>query len=220
MQINTTKSNHHLTRKQVEILQAVSIFKTRNFCSPTIAELAAELGTSRSTAFEHISELRKKQMLTGQSGKARSLKLTTKAQELLKNEYSSDQSYECETSNGIPLLGRVAAGIPIEAIETNEYLNLDSHFKTSQGNFALEVAGDSMIDEGIFDGDYVICQNCKTAENGQLVVAAVEEENVTLKRFYKEKDRVRLQPANSLYQPIYSENCKIKAIVVGLVRKF
>ena len=220
MQINTTKSNHQLTRKQVEILQAVSIFKTSNFYSPTIAELAAKLGISRSTVFEHITELRNKQMLHGQPGRARSLRLTTKAQKLLKNEYPDDQSYEGETPNGIPMLGRVAAGVPIEAIETNEYLDIDSHFTASRGHFALEVAGDSMIEEGIFEGDYVICQNCKTAENGQLVVAAVDEENVTLKRFYKEKNRVRLQPANSLYQPIYSENCKIKAIVVGLVRKF
>jgi repressor LexA len=82
------------------------------------------------------------------------------------------------------------------------------------------VTGDSMIDEGIHDGDYVMCRRSATANNGQLVIAIIDNENATLKKFYKEKTNVRLQPANDNYQPIYSNNCRIEAVVVGLVRKF
>jgi len=105
------------------------------------------------------------------------------------------------------------------AIEDKDYLSLSSHFAGSDDTFALEVTGDSMVDDDIRNGDYVICRRACSANTGQLVVAIVDNENATLKRFYKEKARVRLQPANNDYQPIYSDNCRIEAVVVGLVRK-
>ena len=114
----------------------------------------------------------------------------------------------------------MAAGVPIEAIEDTDCLCLTSHFGSGDDTFALEVKGDSMIDDGICDGDYVICQRKCVAENGQLVIAVVDDENATLKRFYREETAARLQPANDNYQPIYSDNCRIEAVVVGLVRKF
>jgi len=113
----------------------------------------------------------------------------------------------------------VAAGSPIEAIEDKDYLSLSSYFGNRDEIFALEVAGDSMVDEDIRNGDYVICRRTPTANNGQLVIAIVDEKEATLKKFYKEKTRARLQPANEDYQPIYSEACRIEAVVVGLVRK-
>jgi repressor LexA len=110
--------------------------------------------------------------------------------------------------------------VPVEAVENIESLSLASAFGSGDDIFALEVSGDSMIDEDIQQGDYVICRKSHIADDGQLVVAIVDEENATLKRFYREKNRVRLQPANDNYQPIYSDNCRVEAVVIGLIRKF
>ena len=147
------------------------------------------------------------------------MKLTSKAQKLLDSlaDYSSG-TYP-QPSTGIPLAGRVAAGVPIEAIENKQHLSLRSHFGNGDDIFALEVTGDSMVNNDIRSGDYVICRRSPVANNGQLVIALVDNENATLKRFYKEKTRARLQPANDDYQPIYSDNCRIEAVVIGLVRK-
>ena len=210
---------NQLTPRQLQLLKAIRVFQAGRCYSPTIAELASELTISRSTTFEHIAELRKKDLLSASPATARSLKLTSKAQELL-NRLNNDISNSCSRSPaGIPLAGKVAAGAPIEAIENIESLSLNSCFGNSDDIFALEVKGDSMTGDGIVDGDFVICRKCSTADNGQLVVAIVDDENATLKRFYKEKSAVRLQPANDNYDPIYSDNCRIEAVVVGLVRK-
>lgn len=143
--------------------------------------------------------------------------LTAKAHGLLDKSNRSEPSVE---SSAIPLVGTVAAGLPVEAVEDCEELSLSSHFGSIDSLFALRVSGESMIDENIQDGDYVICRRGTHAENGQLVVAIVDDENATLKRFYKEKDRARLEPANENFEPIYSENCRIEGVVVGLMRKF
>ncbi len=147
------------------------------------------------------------------------MKLTSKAHELLEYADRTQVEYSGEIGGGIPLLGRVAAGTPIEAIENKRQFSLESEFGKIGNIFALKVSGDSMVEENICDGDYVICRSEKIAENGELIVAIVDDENATLKRFYKEKDHVRLQPANADYEPIYSDNCRIEAVVVGLVRK-
>jgi repressor LexA len=195
-------------------------FQENRCYSPTLAEMASELNISRSTTFEHIAELRKKGLLSGYPNKARSLKVSSRAHNLL--NYLTDQSFPFSANEpgGIPLSGRVAAGVPLEAVENVECLSLNSCFGTADDIFALEVKGDSMINEDIREGDYVICRRSNVADNGQLVVAIVDGENATLKRFYKEKNRARLQPANDDYQPIYSDNCRIEAVVVGLVRRF
>ncbi len=208
-----------LTPRQLQILKAISKFMASQCYSPTIGELASQLGISRSTVFEHIAELRKKDLLLPPQG-ARSLNPTSKAQKLLKGLGQQNSNYCPDLPTGIPLAGTVAAGIPIEAVEQKERLSLNSCFPGGGNTFALEVAGNSMVDEDIRDGDYVICRRSSTADDGQLVVAIVDDENATLKRFYKEKDRARLEPANDDYQPIYSNNCRIQALVVGLVRKF
>jgi repressor LexA len=148
------------------------------------------------------------------------LKVSLQGQELLSE--LSDQSppnYDTK-AEGIPLAGSVAAGVPVEAVENIELLSLSSTFGSRDDIFALEVTGDSMIDEDIHQGDYVICRRSHVADDGQLVVAIVDDENATLKRFYKEKGRARLQPANDDYQPIYTNNCRIEAVVIGLLRKF
>jgi len=166
-------------------------------------------------------------------GKARSLTPTSKTRKLLRGIASCvarDASCEITSqyailnthdqySQGIPLAGNVAAGLPVEAIENCRCLSLESCFGNRGDNFALEVRGDSMIGENIHQGDYVICRKTSSASNGQLVVAIVDNDNATLKRFFKEGNRVRLQPANEAYEPIYSDNCRIEGIVIGLVRK-
>ncbi len=208
-----------LTPRQLQLLKAIHVFQARRCYSPTIAELASELGISRSTAFEHIAELRKKALLSALPARARSLKLTSKAQKLL-SRLDNDSLNPCsQPSAGIPLAGKVAAGSPIEAIEDTELLSLSSHFGNVDDVFALEVTGDSMTGDDIRNGDFVICRRTALANNGQLVIAIVDNENATLKRFYREESRVRLQPANDSYDPIYSDNCRIEAVVVGLVRK-
>lgn len=186
---------------------------------PTIGELAAELGISRSTTFEHIGELRRKGLVSACPGKARSLSLTCKAQELLEELSSRSSGSLHELSGGIPLVGRVAAGLPIEAIEDRDFLSLNSYFGDSEDVFALKVTGDSMMGDDIRDGDCVICRRAAVADDGQLVVAIIDDENATLKRFYKEKSRARLESANDDYGSIYSDNCRIEAVVIGLVRK-
>ena len=219
MQSQTQSPTSLLTPRQMQLLRTIASFRASRCYSPTIGELADELKISRSTTFEHIGELLKKELLLTSHGKARSLKLTSKARKLLSRFANNNPDETDEQLDGIPLVGRVAAGLPIEAIENKEFLSLSSYFGTDENTFALEVKGDSMIGDGIYDGDYVICRKSSVAGNGQLVIAIVVDENATLKRFYKEKSCVRLQPANDAYEPIYSDNCRIEAVVVGLVRK-
>ena len=146
------------------------------------------------------------------------MKLTAQARRLL-DSYPEACDEPEQVEDGLPLLGIVAAGVPIEAIQNTEYISLRSEFGTSGDTFILQVAGDSMIDENINDGDFVICKKTQTAQNGQLVVAIVDEDNATVKRFYKEPCRVRLEAANKNYEPIYSNNCRIEGAVIGLMRK-
>jgi len=220
MRLITAQPAIQLTPRQLQLLQMIANFQQNRCYSPTLSEMASELNISRSTVFEHLTELRKKGLLSGYQNKARSLKVSSQGQELLSE--LSDQNYRtyAEESTGIPLAGSVAAGVPVEAIENVESLSLNSTFGSGDDIFALEVAGDSMIDEDIRQGDYVICQRTRIAQDGQMVIAIVDDENATLKRFYKEKGRVRLQPANDNYQPIYSDNCRIEAVVIGLIRKY
>lgn len=109
--------------------------------------------------------------------------------------------------------------MPIEAIENVEEISLRSVFGEGDDVFALEVRGDSMIDEGIGTGDFIVCRKATRAENGQMVVAIVDDDNATVKRFYREKGQVRLESSNGAYEPIYAENCRIEAVVLGVVRR-
>jgi len=220
MPLKTEKTTSRLTPRQFQLLKVICSFQASQCYSPTLAELASELSISRSTAFEHIAELRKKGLLSAYPGRARSLKLTSKAQKLLEAFTDNCSNSYRQPPTCIPLVGKVAAGSPIEAVEDKNYLSLSSHFGNSDDIFALQVTGDSMLDDDIRDGDLVICRRTPLADDGQLVVAIVDNENATLKRFYKEKSQARLQPANADFQPIYSDNCRIEAVVVGLLRKF
>jgi repressor LexA len=144
---------------------------------------------------------------------------TLKTRRLL-SRLSEHSSKTTDTiAEGIPLAGVVAAGQPIEAVENKDCISINSFFGSCDDVFALAVRGDSMAGADIHSGDYVICKRGNTATDGQLVVAIVDNENATLKRFYREPGRARLQPANDDYKPIYSDNCRIEGVVIGLIRK-
>ena len=147
------------------------------------------------------------------------MKLTKTAHQLL-SQLDDQPEEELSPTAGIPLLGDVAAGNPIDAIENKQMLSLNSMFGQSDDVFALQVRGDSMIDEGIDTGDYVICKKTTNANQGQMVVAIVDEDTATVKRFYRESNRIRLEPANQNYEPIYTDNCRIEGIVIGSLKRF
>lgn len=206
-----------LTPRQVQVLRLIACFYDRQRYSPTIAELAAQMNVSRSTAFEHLGELQRKGLLSTSQGRARSLKVTSRGRGLLEQiDASGADDWQAP---GVPLLGQIAAGLPREAVEDVESLSLESCFGLGGDLFALEVSGDSMIEENIEPGDYVICRRTNIANNGDLVVALVDESEATLKRFFKEPDHIRLEPANAAYQPIYTNRCRIEGVVVGLLRR-
>ncbi|MFA5292256.1 MAG: transcriptional repressor LexA [Phycisphaerae bacterium] len=216
----------NLTPRQLQVLKLINNFRKNRCYSITLQELADLLGTSRTTVFEHVAGLKEKGLLSANPGKARSLSITTKAQRLLEQTSALDESDEQQTAclernrkDGIPLLGTIAAGAPIEAIENIEQISLQSEFGSNEDTFALKVQGDSMTGDGIFDGDYVVCKKAQTASNGKIIAAIVDNENATVKRIYKETNRIRLEPSNPNYEPIYTQNCTIAGVVVGLMRK-
>jgi len=213
-QVNPTTQ---VTPRQLQVLRTVAEFQQNQCYSPTIAEVAKELAVSRTTAFEHIVALGEKGLLARSRGKVRSLSLTARANRLLEQDAQSAGRTQCEPA--VPLLGTVAAGVPTQAIENPETISLRDMFGPSDEIFTLRVSGDSMIDEGISDGDYVVCRRTTTARDGQIVVAIVDENEATLKKFYAEPGRARLEPANTAYEAIYSDNCRIEAVVLGLLRR-
>ena len=215
-------SQKQVTPRQLKVLSEVSELERKNCYLPTIGEVAGELGVSRTTVFEHIGALRKKGLIAKTTGKARSLKLTASANRLLESirqQSGASNSPSSRELEGLPLLGKVAAGVPIEAIENAERVSLKDMFGDSDDVFALAVTGDSMIDEGIDTGDVVICKKATDASNGQIVVAIVDDDSATLKRFYRENDHVRLEASNDAYDDIISNNCRIEGIVLGHLRR-
>ncbi len=200
-----------LTGKQEKILNNIKKFIADNGYAPTIRELCTISNlSSTATMFVHLKNLTKKGYINQTENKFRTIELN------VPNEFDSRQ----DSVVSIPLLGKVAAGNPIEAIENpNEYFSLPKELVPKNHEvFALEVNGESMINAGIFDGDIVIVKREKTANNGEIVVAMTEENEVTLKRFYKEKDHIRLQPENDTMDPIILNNCFILGKAIGLYR--
>lgn len=197
-----------VTPRQLDILRIIRDFRSRNGYSPTMQEIGDLLSLTKVTVFEHVAALERKDLLVrGAKHKARSLQVSTKFR------------FPDEGSQQLPLVGRIVAGEPIEAVEDIEMLDLAELFKAPRERFALRVVGDSMIDEHIRDGDYVICQRRTTARNGDTVVALLADGEATLKTFYMEKGKIRLQPANPNYKPIYPDKVDIQGVVIGVIRK-
>jgi repressor LexA len=217
----TVNPQIQITPKQLQVLRQISSFQKNRCYSATIGELAQALGISRPTAFEHIAALREKNLLAKSTGRARCLRLSASGAKLLKQADRCEPDTITNCGEGIYLRGCVSAGYGIDAIEDNQPFSLGEVFGNRGDLFALQVRGQSMTGAGIKDGDYVICRQAATADNGQLVVALLDNgENATLKRFFKDTDSVRLQPENDAFEPILSRHCRIQAVVVGLVRHF
>ena len=180
---------------------------------PTLKQIAEAMGlSSLATVSEHLDALEKKGLLERLFGEARGIRIIEETNAI----YNPVESIE------VPIVGYIAAGEPIEAIEDQTMtINIPSTMASkSRRTFVLTVVGDSMINDHIMDGDQVICEQVSNVDNGEIVVAIIDNEYATLKRFYKEKTRIRLQPANSKMQPIYATNVEIKGKVIGVIRKY
>src|ERR1700742_441994 len=197
----------NLTPRQLDVMVAIRNFRHLHGMAPTMQELADQLGTSKVTIFEHVGALEKKRVLRRDKHKARSLEITT--DELLPDENRSTK---------LPLLGNIAAGSPIEAVENREEIDLESMFHAKNGVYVLRVRGESMIDDHLCDGDYVVIERRDTAKNGEQVVALLDSGEATLKRYYKEGARIRLQPANkSMEARVVDANLvKVQGVVIGV----
>ncbi|HOF19330.1 MAG TPA: transcriptional repressor LexA [Phycisphaerae bacterium] len=197
-----------VTPRQLEILRFIRDFRNHNGYSPTMQEIGDHFHLTKVTVFEHVAALeRKGWLLRGAKHSARSLQV------------SSEAEFPDEKPTRLPLVGRIAAGVPIEAIEDREALDLEEMFEAPGERFALRVAGDSMIDEQIRDGDFVVCERRSEPRNGETVVALLDDGDATLKKFYRERGRIRLQPANAKYQPIYAESVNVQGVVIGVIRR-
>ena len=201
-----------LTNKQEIILTNIKKFMAEKGYAPTIRELCKICNlNSTATMFVHLKNLTKKGYINQTESKFRTIELN------VPNEYAIKD----EEVVSVPLLGKVGAGNPIEAIENpNEYFSLPKEFVPKNHEvFTLEVNGESMINVGIFDGDIVIVKKQSNANNGEIVVAMTDENEVTLKRFYKEDGYIRLQPENDFLEPIILNNVTILGKAIGLYRK-
>jgi repressor LexA len=199
-----------ITRRQKEVLDFLSGFTTRNGYSPSYEEIAAGLGlNSLATVHKHVTNLQSKGLLQRAHNRSRSI------------DVLPQRTARKSGGERLPLLGRIAAGRPVEAIETAESISLGDIIGAREV-FALEVRGDSMRDEHIVSGDYVLCERTRTAREGEIVVALVDGADATLKRFYREGTMIRLQPSNAEMAPIFAQanNVSIQGRVLGILRKY
>lgn len=199
-------------RRQRQILEFIQQFIQANGFAPTLKQIAQSIGVSSlATVHEHLAALEAKGLIRKKSGRNRSVELV-----------NSDVDFMSEKTIQVPILGFIAAGSPIEAYtDPNAMMSIAPSFASGKKRvYVLQVRGDSMIEDKIQDGDYVIVEETETANNGEIVVALLDNGMATLKRYYKEVTRIRLQPANSTMQPIFVKNVRIQGKVVGLIRKY
>ena len=197
-----------LTKRQQEIFEYVKSYASDHGYPPTVRDIGKAIGlTSSSTVHAHLANLEKVGVLKRDPTKPRAIEVLV------------DKAKAVVMPNGLPLVGQVAAGQPVLAEENiEEYVPVPQIAGGDQGEFVLRVKGDSMKDAGIFDKDYVVVRPQSTATNGQIIVAMLEGE-ATVKRFFKEKERVRLQPENEALDPIYARDVEILGRVVGVCRR-
>ncbi|HHW68806.1 MAG TPA: transcriptional repressor LexA [Tenericutes bacterium] len=201
-----------LTKRQNEVLSFVKEYIVSHGYPPTVREIGKALNiSSPATIHAHLSNLEAKGFIRKEDSKNRAIEL------LVKNEFETKN----ESIIDVPLLGKITAGSPIEAIENpGEYFSLPSYLVPKNKEvFTLLVSGESMINAGIFDGDIIIVERKNHARNGEMVVAMTDENEVTLKTFYKESNYFRLQPENDTMEPIILDNVTILGKAIGLYRK-
>ncbi|PJA45410.1 repressor LexA [Candidatus Uhrbacteria bacterium CG_4_9_14_3_um_filter_50_9] len=198
-----------LTKKQAEVLTFIKNHIEDEGYAPSYREIADHFGlSSPATIHAHVQALIEKGLITnGDDGEARSI-------ELVEEEPSGPAVM-------LPLMGLITAGSPIEAVQDNETMAVPADFVLDGANsFVLRVKGRSMIEDGILDGDFVVIERNPSPRNGEVVVALLDNAFATLKRFYRERNRIRLQPANSSMEPIYVQDCIIQGVVRAVIRKF
>jgi len=191
-----------LTPRQREVYELIRDKMDARGYGPTVREIGEHFGISSPNGVMcHLKALEKKGIITREPNMSRAIRLTA----------------EAENEAGLPLVGRIAAGVMHEAIEQQERIDFGAMF-AKKDLFVLEVTGDSMIEAQIADGDYVVVRKQSTATKGQMVVAQTEEGEATLKYWMPERNRIRLQPANSEMEPIYVKDARVLGVVVGVVR--
>lgn len=201
-----------LTKRQEDALSFIKSYMVSHGYPPTVREIATALNVSSPATIQaHLDCLANKGYIKKGSNKNRTIEL------MVENEFEPKNESVVE----VPLLGKITAGSPIEAIENpNEFFSLPSYLiPKNKEVFTLTVSGESMINAGIHDGDIIIVERKNTARNGEIVVAMTEENEVTLKTFYKEKDHIRLQPENDTMEPFIFDNVTILGKAIGLYRK-
>ncbi len=198
-------------KRQQQILDFIKQFIQSHGTAPTLRQIADAIGVSSlATVHEHLQALVAKGLISRKQGKVRSMELTTS---------------EIDVEPGgldVPILGFIAAGLPIEPYtDPNATMSIPQAMASGKKRtYVLQVRGESMIEDGIMDGDHVIIEQTEAAANGEIVVALLDNGMATLKRFFKEETRIRLMPANAKMQPIFVKNVRIQGRVVGLVRRY
>ena len=204
-----------ITKRQRQVYDFIAQFVQEKGYSPSFEEIGEGMSlNSLATVHKHVSNLETKGLLKRDYNRSRSIDLLP-----IKGRLRQEMSVSTELR--LPLMGRIAAGMPIEAMETPETISL-ADFVRSKEVFVLQVRGDSMQDEHIVDGDYVLIEKTKTAHNGEIVAALVDGSDSTLKRFYKEGDKIRLQPSNAAMKPIIvpAIDVQLQGRVIGVLRKY
>ncbi len=193
-----------LTKRQRSVYDFIKDKIQNRGYGPTVREIGEKFKISSPNGVMcHLKALEKKGLITREPNMSRAITLAAEA---------------TEAEEGLPLVGRVAAGVMHEAIERSDRIDFGKLF-TKKSQFVLEVSGDSMIDAHIEDGDFVVITRTRSASSGQMVVAQTEDGEATLKYWYPEKNRIRLQPANSKMNPMYVKNARVLGVVCGVVRK-
>ncbi len=206
--------NMMLTEKQIRVLRYFRDYRRENGIAPTLDEAAQALGVSKITIHEHLKQLTKKGAIHRDRAKARAVAI-------LYDPDAEEVEYQENPVPSLPLLGSIAAGRPIDVLEDREDLSLTELVPTGDRIYLLRVKGKSMIEDHIDDGDLVVVERRETANDGDIVVAILEDEEATLKRFYRESNgMIRLQPANSEMEPLFTNRVQLRGVVRGVIRKF
>ncbi|MBL9079250.1 MAG: transcriptional repressor LexA [Planctomycetes bacterium] len=202
-----------LTEKQIRVLRYFRDYRRDKGIAPTLDEAAQALGVSKITIHEHLNQLTRKGAIHRDRAKARAVAIL--------HDPDAEDDRVSAPAPTVPLVGMIAAGRPIEALEDRQEMSLTELVPTGDSIYLLKVRGKSMIEDHIDDGDLVVVERRETALDGDIVVAILDGEEATLKRFYRERNgTIRLQPANSSMEPIYTTRVQVRGVVRGVIRRF
>jgi repressor LexA len=209
-----------LTKRQRQIVDYYAAYNREHALSPTLEEVARHFGVNKVTIFGHVAELERKGVLTrAAKGISRGRQLTFDESLGDREPARAEAAPPSKRAAAVPLLGSIAAGAPLETLEVPEEIDLLELAPPHKQIYALRVKGDSMIEDGILDGDYVLVERRSNARDGEIVVAVLPDETATLKRLYREGGNYRLQPANARLHPRIVAELEIRGVVLGVLRR-